>query len=111
MREAQQENAAEKTESSPPDEKINREVARQSVEGQPPPKEVRNMSWAIFGVFFVGAVLAIILLFAQEGRGPVVGVLLVALLLAGLFASPAMIAGVLRTKDRQEAKDRLEDRR
>lgn len=111
MREAQQENAAEKPESSPPDEKINREVARQSVEGMPPPKEVRNMSWAIFAVFFAGAIVAIILLFAQEGRGPVIGVLLVALLLAGLFASPAMIAGILRNKDRHDAKERLEDRR
>ncbi|TVS01572.1 MAG: hypothetical protein EA423_09985 [Phycisphaerales bacterium] len=111
MREAQQENDKEKSESSPPDEKINREVARQSVEGQPPPKEVRNMSWAIFGVFFAGAILAIILLFSVEGRGPVVGVLLVALLLAGLFASPAIMAGVLRTKDRHDAEERLKDRR
>ncbi len=111
MREAQQENAKEKPESSPPDEKINREVARQSVEGQPPTKDVRNMSWTVFGICFAGAILAIILLFAQEGRGPVVGVLLVALLLAGLFASPAIMAGVLRTKDRHKAEERLKDRR
>lgn len=110
MRKAQQENAAEKPESSPPDEKINREVERQSVEGRPPPKEARTKSWAIFGVLFVGAIVAIILLFTIEGRGPVVGVVLVTLLLAGLFASPAILAGVLRTKDRQEAKERLEDK-